>query len=350
MRALLPVGLALCLAVPSAAGEETMDLAWKWEEGARFELLTETNSQAESVTTSQGLEPVTELEIEKKKQKNEVEVLEVLEDGRVRLALRWKEIELDQRAPGRRVVLHAFEDARGRPESKAAVVIPALGALQDEFAGLLEATVKVLLLFRVTVELSKTGEVLSARSEGGIFGEGAAKTQTARLARSMIERVIALDDLAQTAAGEMFPQLPAGPSARTARWPARRSFSFLGLTMRGKGAAFVTKFEPDGSVVALGEEMIYELDSKHFAKMLQESLAATDPQMKVTATFGAETRPLVRYAGRFDGAAGHPLEWGVPKLELKLVGNVFVTLGKEKRALRTKVHVTGSTHSTWQRK
>jgi len=205
------------------------------------------------------------------------------------------------------------------------------------------------ILSRGGSEDSRTGEVLSAKCEGGLFGGAGAQSPSARLAESLVGRIVSADDIAQAAAGEAFPQLPAGPSAPTARWSARRSFSALGISMRGKGAAFVTKFEPGGAAVALGEEMIYDIDSKQFSKTMQESLAAALPGGKVTASLAAESRPLVRYAGRFDVAAGHPLEWGVPKLELKLIGTVNMSVGKVKRTMRMKIGVSGTSTCVWKR-
>ena len=346
MRLLAAAAFLLIAVVAPAPAGDTMTLEWKWEKGARFELRNEERSHTRTVTKAEGVEQKEE-EDETQTALTNVEVVEVLADGGVRVLIRYRELDIEQTSPGKLLKLHGVVSATGKPLVTARMEMPGLAAFRSDGEELLRTMGANLLSLRIHVELSRAGEVRSARGEGDLLAGVRRDTPARRIMAATLERMLTIDDLAQAAAGEAFPQLPPGPVARTARWPAKRVFSLMGLTLRGKGAAFVTRSEPSGDVVVLGEEMVYELDSKGFSKMLESVFAEALPGAKVKATLRPEARPLVRYSGRFDGAAGHPLDWNVPKLEMKLVGTVGIAMGDIKSTATMRITVTGDSRCTW---
>ena len=330
-----------------ARAADPLPLAWKWHELDRFEVRSVKHTSTRTVTRSRLGSDETEEETSSSSTLLRIDVVEVREDGRARLLLRFSEFEMEQRGPTSLKL-----SAKRLPDGKVDATAEVSGGGMEVFAREAEAMLREvganLLAMRIHVELSGAGEVLSTQAEGRIVpsGEG---SPLRRLMAASIERLLTVDDFAQAAVGETFPQLAPKPPAPGARWPVRRVFTLMGLSFAGKGAAFVTSSDPDGAIVTIGEEMIYAIDAKGYASMIEAVVAGTVPGAKVKATLRPENQSLVRYSGKFDVVNGHPLDWSVPRLEMKLVATTTVTLGDTKSTISQRISVAGDVRSTWRR-
>lgn len=343
-------GFALAVVVVMLAGRATAadppPLAWRWEPGDRFAVRTVESASTRTVTKSRHAE-TTEEENSSSSANLLIDVVDVLENGRVKLQLHFTEFEMRQDGP-MAMQLSAKIREDGRVDATAKFDAKGMEAFASEAESVMREVAARILELRIHVELTAAGAVLSARTETVVVPRQQGSALRRVLAAS-IERAFGDDGYALAVVGESFPQLSPTPPAPGARWSVQRTFSLWGLTLRGKGAAFVASTEPDGNVATVAEEMIYTCEFAGLTKSLEAEIERAVPGAEVKVSLRPAERVLVKYSGRFDLANGHPLEWSVPKLEMKLVGSTTVAVGDLKETISQRITVTGDVRSTWTR-
>jgi hypothetical protein len=341
------ISASLFVAAPAPAAD-TVPLAWKWEKGAKFALESTKRTHTHTVTKSDAGNQ-TEDEDETATNDMLAVVEEVAEGGPVRLLLSFRKYDMVQSSAQKSLELHGSWTEDGKPDVRVKFDMAALGPMRREAEQVLHGVATNLLSLKVHVDLSRSGAVLAAKGEGDIFAGIDRSTPMSRVMVATMERLLTTDEFAQSIVGEAFPQLADAPPLPTARWPVKRSFSMMGLAMRGRGAGSVVKSDPAAPEVQHAEETVYEIDSSGFSKMLEAVIAEAAPGAKISASLRPEKSMVVRYSGRFDTAAGHPLEWSTPKLDMKLLGSVTVSMGKVKNTVKLEVGVTGESRCRWTR-
>jgi len=345
--AAVAVFASLSVASRASAADE-VPLQWKWEKGAKFAIESVRKTHTRTVTTGEG---VNETEEEDETASNHLlaQVDDVPEKGPVSVTITLRKFDIVQTSVQKTLEMHGSWSEDGKPHVTVKFESAALGAMRGEAESVLRGVGSNLLALKVKVELSRAGEVLSAKGEGDITAGIDRSSPVRRIIVATMERMLTVDDLAQSMVGEAFPQLAAAPPAAGAKWPVKRRFSLMGLTMRGKGAGSVVKSDAAAPEIRHAEETVYEIDSKGFSKMLEAVFAEAAPGAKISATLRPERSAVVRYTGRFDSAAGHPLEWSTPKLDLVLVGSVSVAIEAAKVTMNLRAALTGDVVCRWTR-
>jgi hypothetical protein len=338
------------LVATAARAQETVQLKWALEKGAKRILKTESVTRTITDTTDQnGLRDRKE-ETATQTAEMALEVVGVAPNGNLTIVAQPQSIKTESKSKAESMTFTATRAADGAITTDAQVESDNPMLKGAEVKTLLKTVAANMLKLKSTFEVTPLGAIASVKVEGDPFKDLPEDTQMNKLIGKMLRKMISADDLAKVMSAEAFTQLPDKPVKVNDTWPVKRSFTLMGLEMTGTGTATLAGVQDKKATIR--EAIKYTVDTKKYCAMVKdlvESVVAdlglsikVEVNLQTTGNIAADS------TSAFDTAAGATTltEW--QEMKIPFGGTMVVASAGRENRVKMDISVSTSTKATWQ--